>query len=230
MNETERKTQLHAGIDGGATQTRCVIAGTDCIIRGMAESGPSNPLRVGVESAVREITNAVKRAAGECDIEPDKLHMACFGVAGTRDEEVRETLLCGLRESLETSRLTVETDARIAFAAAIPEGFGVISLSGTGSVTYGIDLKGNSLYADGLGPLLGDEGSAYQVGLEGLRCVARQLDGRGPATRFTETVLDALGVYDLDSLRRLASKDGLDAVTIASLAPLILSAFGEGDP
>ena len=67
------------------------------------------------------------------------------------------------------SRVTVLSDLELAWRAHHGGGSGVLVLAGTGSVAYGGDLRGHRSRAGGLGPLLGDEGSAFWMGREWLK-------------------------------------------------------------
>src|ERR671922_279575 len=46
---------------------------------------------------------------------------------------------------------------------------GALLLAGTGSIVLGRDARGRLVRAGGLGPLIGDEGSAFWLGREWLR-------------------------------------------------------------
>jgi N-acetylglucosamine kinase-like BadF-type ATPase len=84
----------------------------------------------------------------------------------------------------------------------------VLILSGTGSIVIGRDSRGRWARAGGLGPLLGDEGSAFWLGQQWLRVTTRGEDFR-PA-------------------RRLVT--GPDAVVrVAALAPAVIRRARRGD-
>ncbi|MGH7368149.1 MAG: BadF/BadG/BcrA/BcrD ATPase family protein, partial [Candidatus Rokuibacteriota bacterium] len=83
---------------------------------------------------------------------------------------------------------------------------GVLLLAGTGSIALGRDSRGRWARAGGLGPLLGDEGSAFSIGRAWLRS-----DAVRPARA-----------------RRLAISP--DAVArVAALAPSVLRRARRGD-
>jgi N-acetylglucosamine kinase-like BadF-type ATPase len=113
-----------------------------------------------------------------------------------------------LRDRLRhlAGRVEVISDAEAALLGALGGRPGVLVLAGTGSIVLGRDGQGRLARAGGLGPLLGDEGSAFWLGREWLR---GRPDGAGLAR--------ALG-------RRP------DAVArIAALAPGVLARARRGD-
>jgi hypothetical protein len=97
-------------------------------------------------------------------------------------------------------RAAVVADVEAAYAGALGAGPGVLVLAGTGAMALGRDGRGRWRRAGGLGPLLGDEGSAFWIGREWLRLAARS---------------------DLAAVRRvLAAPDPV--ASIAALAPGVL--------
>ena len=98
-------------------------------------------------------------------------------------------------------KVRVISDAEAAYLGALGEGAGVVLLAGTGSMTLARDPRGRWARAGGLGPLLGDEGSAFWIGREWLRTT-----GSGPGFARTRRIL--------------ASPDPI--ARIAALAPGVL--------
>jgi N-acetylglucosamine kinase-like BadF-type ATPase len=112
----------------------------------------------------------------------------------------------GRRLRRVAARVTVISDAEGALLGALGERPGLLVLAGTGSIVLGRDGRGRLARAGGLGPLLGDEGSAFWLGREWLRL-------RPDAAMLA---------------RRLARRP--DAVRrIAALAPQVLSRARRGD-
>jgi N-acetylglucosamine kinase-like BadF-type ATPase len=75
-------------------------------------------------------------------------------------------------------RVEVISDAEAAWLGALDGRAGVLVLAGTGSIVLGCDARGRWARAGGLGPLFGDEGSAFWLGRQWLRArpdVARRL-------------------------------------------------------
>lgn len=106
-------------------------------------------------------------------------------------------------------RVRVVSDVEAARDGAFGDRPGILLLAGTGSIALGRDRRGKLGRAGGLGPLLGDEGSAFWIGRAWLP-IAR----RGAGTL---------------ALRRLALRP--DAVArVAALAPAALRAARGGHP
>lgn len=105
-------------------------------------------------------------------------------------------------------RVMVLSDAEAAYLGALGPHPGLLVVAGTGSIVLGRTARGQWIRRGGLGPLLGDEGSAFWIGREWLRTRAL--------------------VHTLTEARRFAQRR--DAVAqIAALAPGVLARARRGD-
>ena len=117
----------------------------------------------------------------------------------------------------------------VGMAAALKDQ-GVLSLSGTGSDTFFI-MGGQTLdYVGGWGPLLGDEGSGYDIGLNAIKAAIYSHDGRKAPTMLYDLIMDAWKLESLwDVVHRLANNPDARH-EIASVAVLCAKAAALGDP
>ncbi len=217
---------LVLGVDGGGTKTVGVLATTDGTELRRAEAGPANIHAVGaagVDESLAGLLGVLLPGAEDVD----RVGASVFGFAGTgREEDAREMAAAVARRGL-THRAAVTTDARIALHGALVGGPGLLLIAGTGSMCYGRDASGRESRAGGWGHLLDDVGSAYDLGMSSLRAVARQTDGRQPASPWGSATLRAAGA-DADGLIRWTAR--ATKRDIAALAPVALAAAADGDP
>jgi N-acetylglucosamine kinase-like BadF-type ATPase len=120
------------------------------------------------------------------------------------------------------------SDALIALAAGAPEVLGIVLVAGTGSVAYGRDGE-RSARSGGWGYLLGDEASAYWLGLAAVRQGIRGLDGRGPQTTLYERIRARLGVDTPQDLSDWFYSKLAPRTAVAELAGVVEEAAREGD-
>ncbi len=106
---------------------------------------------------------------------------------------------------------------------------GIVALSGTGSDVFFIK-DGNVLTTvGGWGPLLGDEGSGYDIGLRALRAAIYSEDGRGEKTALQDMIMEKWGLSELwDIVTRLAGNPDARHV-VASVAAICSEAAHSGD-
>lgn len=129
------------------------------------------------------------------------LVVATRGVWEPRERRALARRLRGLAD-----RVRVIPDVEAAWHAVLGGSPGVLVLAGTGSIVLAGDARGRWARAGGVGPLLGDEGSAFWLGRQWLQATATDAVRRRYAVRS-------------------------DAVSrIAALAPLVLGRARRGDP
>lgn len=215
------------GVDGGGTRTRALVLGPAGEPEGEGEGPPGlvDPSRP--SAAPDAVAEAARRAADSAGIAlPVRALWA--GLAGTGREPDRARVEEALRALGLAGAVRVGTDVEAGFRDAFVGGAGILLVAGTGSIALGRDGAGGEVRVGGWGALLGDEGSAYRLGLRALRAVLRSHDGRGPATTLRDPVLGAMGVEDPAELVRVAG--GAEKARIASLASPVVQAARAGDP
>jgi glucosamine kinase len=182
------------GVDAGATWVRVV-------------SRSPSIRRARLPATGAELSTTIRgalRSWGYRSAPIDALVVASRGI-WTRGERRRlERDLSGIARHVR-----VISDVEAAHEGALGSRTGVLILAGTGSIAVGRDGGGRWARAGGLGPLVGDEGSAFWIGREWLR-----------ATTAT--------VRDVERVRALIR--GPAAVArIAALAPQVLGRARRGD-
>jgi len=214
-----------AGVDAGASRTRAVV--TDRALRPLGRAdGPAGAVRPGmVDAAADAIMGTIeeaRRAAGGASLS------ACVvGAAGAADPAAREALARALRGRGAPARTAVRTDAEVALAAAIPAGPGILLVSGTGSIALARDGAGDLHRVGGRGWRVGDEGSGYALGRAGVSAAMQALEGRGPPTLLSQSVLARLGLGGLTALAGWSA--AADPRAVADVGAVVQGAAAAGD-
>ncbi|MGI5868275.1 MAG: BadF/BadG/BcrA/BcrD ATPase family protein [Kiritimatiellia bacterium] len=106
---------------------------------------------------------------------------------------------------------------------------GIVALSGTGAYVHVfLPARGIDLCYDGYGPLLGDHGGAYQIGLAAFRAAAAAHWSPRRATSLRHAVFNALNISSVPEAVAL-SLQPLDRSLLASLAILVEKEAVQGD-
>ncbi len=214
------------GVDGGGTRTQAVALGLHGQLLGRAVGGAALLDVTNAAEVARSIHQVAEAAAAEAGLTLPAAALFA-GVAGGGRPEVKAALRVALATAGVGEAVTVGTDVAAAARDALGTGPGIVLLAGTGSIAWGRNESGRVARVGGWGSLLGDEGSGYDLGLEGLRAVARARDGRGPATELTRLLLEAAGVEAPEGLIPWASQAGKG--DIAALAPVVAEAAASDD-
>jgi N-acetylglucosamine kinase-like BadF-type ATPase len=227
----EAPDRIVMAIDGGGTRSRCAVADADGRILGTGVSGPANAVQCAWSVVRRNLTAAVRSARVEAGVEASRIRAVAAGLAGIPPGgEGGEPVERLLRRSFRRARISVTGDAVIALRGAIPDGPGVVALSGTGSTVVGVSADGTWIRVGGGGALVGGDGSGYRIALAGLRAAWRAHDGRARPTRLVHRLARALGVRRFgEVVGRLYSR-GLGRDRVAELAREVLQAGERGDP
>jgi glucosamine kinase len=179
---------LVVGIDAGGSKTRAFAVDRTGAVIGRGAGGGANLLSS--PDPAGSIAAALAESLGSA--KPDAVVLSCSGGDRPADREKGRAILTQLVGP--AVRIDVTHDAIAALYAGNPAGCGVVLISGTGSIAFGRNDEGDERRAGGWGYLIGDEGSAVWLGLEGLRAAAHHADGRGAGTAITEHLLRELGV------------------------------------
>jgi N-acetylglucosamine kinase-like BadF-type ATPase len=202
---------LLLGVDAGGTGSRAVLTTPDGTVVGTGTAGPGNPCLVGARAA-DAIGEAVRAALTGHD--PAAVRAAVVGVAGlsgvaaVAEAFAREWTAIGL-----TCRVPIVGDAVTAFAAGSTTDRGAVLIAGTGAVAARVDGLAVLRTVDGLGWLLGDEGSGTWIGLQAVRATVRA------RSALADEVLRQVGVESTDALVNWAGRQPPSA--FAALAPLV---------
>jgi N-acetylglucosamine kinase-like BadF-type ATPase len=214
------------GIDAGGTKTVCLLADDQGRVVAEARRGGANLQAVGELEVEKVLHEVMEEALGDGTITPAAI---CLGIAGV-DRPDDSTVVRGIMKRIGyKARIVIVNDALVALEAGAPAQPGVVVISGTGSIAYGRDAKGQAARSGGWGYVLGDEGSGYWIGRAALRAVLREADRRGPATILSSLLLKHFGVAQAQGLIHQVYNTNLKPAAIGALATCVQSAFSQGD-
>jgi len=209
------------GLEGGGTKTGCAVLDEGGRVLAYAEGGPAN---------LNFISEAVQRESFETALEGalqgiDASVLALgYTVAGTR--ATWDWLLQRLGNppafAVEETRMAFVSTGRM-------YAHGVAVVAGTGSIVSAFVHDELVRTVGGWGALLGDEGSAYDIALLGLRAAVRAWDGRGIPTKLVDAARAYFGVQDLRELVPLFYLKGVPRHQLAGFARKVVQAAKQRD-
>lgn len=231
IKRTPRHTFPHfyLGVDGGGTKTHVALMNDKREVVGEGTSGPSNPLRVGVETAVSNIAKALNVATDQAEVSPVDIVAATLGLAGVRRADLKQRIKASFVEQFRIRKTEVFTDAEIALFATTQGKPGIVVIAGTGSVCLGKNDKGEMAIAGGWGPLAGDEGGGVGIAQTALHAVAKASDGRGIPTILSERASEYFRASGPENLIVAIYSPQVDNSRIAGFAQFVVEAAQSGD-
>lgn len=221
------------GLDGGGSSTNAVVVNDVFQILGRGVSGASNHYAVGVEVAAQHCREAAQHALLDASrLEPtlQRRELAAwgFGLAGVRRESDAALMREALHNVTQGKPFVLDHDAAAAQSGAFGGQAGIVLSAGTGAICFGVDKAGARFFADGWGPILGDEGSGFWIGQEAMKAVCRAHDGRGPKTTLADAVFSTLEVQNPDELVQRIYRTALARDEVAKLARAVFDAASAG--
>src|SRR5260221_8322336 len=144
------------GVDGGGTQTRCLVIDEQAKILGFGVGGASKPDAVEFELGRTNLQQAILKACegfgGPAAV--DTVFLGMGGVVSDADSQVIRQMLAGLpfRPGIP---IGIDHDIRIALAGGTAGKPGIALIVGTGSSSFGRNSARQSWRSGGLGLLAG---------------------------------------------------------------------------
>ncbi len=214
------------GIDGGGTQTTAAIADEKGNIIVEHKTTTSNPNIVGFKECGKIIDGLIKKCCNSVKIPPKNISFIVAGISGAGRSTEQKLIIKELQKYPYAKNLTIESDAHIALEGVLGGNFGIVVIAGTGSIAFGKDTEGKIHRVGGWGRIIGDEGSGFALGRQGLTAITHELDGRGKKTLLTKVVAKKFQLHNQENI--------IDAVyrknfPIASIAPLVIRAAEKSD-
>ena len=215
------------GIDGGGTKTLGLLTTETGERIAHVQAGPSNYHVVGETETKNVLTEVVTGLLTQADIPTTSCPTFCLGMAGLGRAEDKKVIgqICN-EIGINNARILTH-DAHIGLVGGTGKQEGVIIISGTGSIVYGINGRGEETRAGGWGYLIGDEGSGYDIARKGLQAIARATDDRDMPTALTNHILKRLELNEPSELIRWVHAAKRDE--IAQLAQLVFHTAETGD-
>jgi len=195
-------------------------------VRATGRSGPSNPMRVGFGGALAAVCEAGRLVLQEAKLEMSAIGAVCAGLAGAAQPESERKMQKLLSEEFPVKIVRVCTDLDLTLEAT-GEGPAMVLVAGTGSAAVGRQRNGPILRVGGHGPLLGDEGSAYDVGRRAAIAAMREADRGRPDSPLAARILKELRAEDWDDLQLRVYR--VPDEVFPRIFPVVAEAADEGD-
>lgn len=210
---------VYLGIDGGGGTTECILADDHGRFLGRGLSGGSNIYSSGENNVAKALKNSMLAAGLQND---DNVISACFGLSGvihglenTAVKQIIKRLLPS------TEKTIIACDAITTLTGSIGLGVGICINSGTGSICAGRNFQGEMAISGGWGHLLGDEGSGYWIGSQGLISAIRSFDGRSAKTILLDKLIKSMNVDSPQYISQFVHESDNPRAIFSGLCPVV---------
>jgi N-acetylglucosamine kinase-like BadF-type ATPase len=224
--------EIVLAVDGGNYKTDLALVSADGHALGFVRGPQSSPHHLSVEGSLRVLDDLLAQATRQARLSNGRSPVADFGqllLAGVDFPAEEEELHAAAAARGLAKRVSVANDAFAVLRAGTAKGWGVAVVCGAGINCVGVAEDGRHARFPALGPITGDWGGGYDVGLAGLSAAARSEDGRGPKTSLELTVPAYFELSTPSAVGEAIHRGRIAMSRVVELAPVVLSA-AEQDP
>jgi N-acetylglucosamine kinase-like BadF-type ATPase len=227
--------RLKIGVDGGGSKTEIVALDPSGRVLRCLRKPASNYHAVGMEQAVRHITEGIYDALQEET--PEGIGISLAGIDTPEDWKV---MADGLKQRLKVFALetmipyqevpvVLENDAFGALMSVRGNFSGNVLVAGTGAVALGVNPEGEVFRVGGWGHLIGDQGSGYDIGRKALAATLASFDGYGPKSILETLITEYLGLVQVQGISCWLYQGKRTNKEVAALVPVVVEAARMGD-
>ncbi len=218
--------QYYLGIDGGGTKTVAAVSDEKGSILLKATGKTINFYSVGMEKARANLSSVIEKINSELgEIKFEGVFVGCSALDGIATEQITDELCGGI---INSDNIKVGSDLLAALGSAESDVCPCVAICGTGSMAIGKDIEGNVITKGGWGHIIGDEGSAYSIAVNALKCCGIFFDSK----EKTKLVEEAEKYFGVDNFRQAIDIIYSEKTTkdfLAGFAPFVLKSALQGD-
>jgi N-acetylglucosamine kinase-like BadF-type ATPase len=213
------------GFDGGGTKTECVLMDESGVVLARSRSGPSNAVNVGAQASAAALAQAGLEALRSAAKPPSSVVYILAGISGAGEPALQAQIKALLQPSFPKASIVITSDLILSLLATgeIPS---VVVIAGTGSAVLGRTSPLKLARAGGFGPIIGDPGSANDIGRKMTALCFQKFLNREtfPLTEQILRSFDCKWDQFVDLVRDQPT------VTFPKIFPIVAEAAQSGDP
>jgi N-acetylglucosamine kinase-like BadF-type ATPase len=210
-------------VDGGNSKTDLALLGPDGALLALARGPMSSPHHIGVDGCLGVLETLLGRALASAGVTPGRIDVARVLVAGADLPAEERALQAAVARRGWAASTTVANDTFAILRAGTERGWGVAVVCGAGINCVGVAPDGREARFPALGPITGDWGGGYDLGMAALSAAARGEDGRGPATSLQGAVPAHFGCATVAELSEAIHLGRIEMPRVHELAPVVFA-------
>lgn len=214
------------GIDGGGSKTTAAVSDGVSVLATHTSSG-CNLNSVAASDAQSALAEAVHGALSSAGVSATDITSVCAGVAGAASPETAAKIGGMIAALLPRAAVQIVGDTAIALESEFRGGPGVVCISGTGSIAFGRNERGDLARAGGWGRFVSDEGSGHWIG----QCTVAECLHALDMGRSSSLIAGVMHHWHIATREQLVQRCNRDQVpNFSDLVPVVLKSEQENDP
>jgi N-acetylglucosamine kinase-like BadF-type ATPase len=206
-------------VDGGNSKTDLALVAEDGGLVAFARGPQSSPHHLGEEGCVQVLEALVDQAG----LDGRVASVATLCMAGVDFPREEERLAELVRARGWARSTTVLNDTFAVLRAGTEDGWGVAVVCGAGINCVGVAPDGRQVRFPALGPITGDWGGGFDVGLTAVSKAARSFDGRGRKTTLEQAVPAHYGFETPYQLAEAIHRKEIAERRVLELSPIVFA-------
>jgi len=222
------KPDLILALEGGGTRSQSALLDSKNETLACAIANDVNTNFTSVDMAKKAIHTLVQNTLTQAGVSGTQVRLVAVALP------LFDDTLQMLKTVCPSAEIWRSNERDVVFARAgeyFPHGAGVVASTGATGWAVRRDAH-REVFTGGWGSLLGDEGSAYAVGVNGLRSITRCLDGREVPSLLVDALCEHFGITPANvrgELVQLAYHKPLSRQDIAGFARVVTRVAYQGD-
>lgn len=211
------------GVDGGGSKTTAVVFNEkgEFICSSCGES--INYYSVGLENARLAMKNIIE------NLSIKNFRCAVIGMSALNERATESEAERFCKGIINSENIIMDSDLFVALEAMDVSGECAAIISGTGSMAVCRNADGSMSHTGGWGYILGDEGSGYSIGLNGIKSAIRAAEKCAPETALLSKCLDYFSIDNIYDLIDLYYEKNVSRKKTAAFAKLVSDCCENGD-
>lgn len=209
--------------DGGGTKTDFLIFNEKAEILSYCKSTGTNALFINEEKAINNVIEGINECIGKAKLSINDLELICLFIPGF------ENCINRIRKKINIKNIKCLSDVDNAFFGAMGKLYGIVVLSGTGSFAVGISKENRKVVSGGWGPLIGDKGSGYHIGIMCLEKLAYFYDNDIKDSKLRKLFLKKFEIEDEYKIREIIYSNEFGREDVARISKIVAEAAKEND-
>ncbi|SFT20659.1 BadF/BadG/BcrA/BcrD ATPase family protein [Paenibacillus sp. BC26] len=215
------------GIDGGGTRTTAIVSDESGHILAGAVGHSINYYSVGMDQARANCAAIMKELQVEYGFA--EYDAAFIGMSALDQEASEEATLAFASPIIQAKSIYMHSDSYIALMAGTLGSPGGLIISGTGSMAIAMQQNGELSVVGGWGYLLGDQGSAHDIAMNGIKAAIAGYEQFGEETYLSQQVLDYFAISHMRELIEVYYNPRMERHLVAGFATEVAKCAEQGD-
>jgi N-acetylglucosamine kinase-like BadF-type ATPase len=221
------REKVYIGVDGGGTSTVAIAMTESGKVLGRIVGEQTNYNTSDMDTAKTNLKGTIDKLMDEYGI--DDYECLSIGMSSLDYEPTKDFVESFVDGIFPSEKVVMHSDVYMALMGMTLGEPGIMIVSGTGSIGIATDQQGEVHVVGGWGYLLGDEGSGYDIALQGIDAALKSFEGLGETTILEERVLDFFGVDTHRKLIDVFYNPLISTSKLASFGKEVIEVADEGD-